>query len=150
MAAPTVAQVRAYYLHRNTCLQNKFGQTQFFHRLPEGTITTVQGFPNNIDFTDSNPRTQDNPMQPFVLVWMTWAPRRLMGISEAAGDNKALRAWIWRFMGQCAAIDDNGNVITIQDEDFGISAQTPGRFRIENPVLSPDAGSWQFEGVRMR
>jgi hypothetical protein len=72
-----------------------------------------------------------------------------MGGSFDGGDTKAVRGWVFRFVGQVPAIDDNGNAITMQDDDFGVDPQGR-RFRIENPVLSPDAGYWTFEGVRHR
>lgn len=72
-----------------------------------------------------------------------------MGGSPDAGDVKASRAWLFRFLGQVPSIDDNGNPVNIQDEDFGIDPQGR-RFRIENPMLSPDGCFWSFEGIRMR
>jgi hypothetical protein len=146
---PTLAQVIAYQVARQTCLGNNFGQTQFLHRHKEGTVSPITGNPGASYFQDAAPRTQDNPMDAPVSVWMTWVPRRIMGSSTNAGDTKAVRAWIFRFVGQVPAIDDNGNTITIQDEDFGIDPQGH-RFRIENPMLSPDNCWWTFEGVRVR
>lgn len=147
--APTTAQVSAYFVARNTCLGNQFGQTTFFHRHPEGTLSSVSGNPNATLYTDPNPRTQDNPMDAGVSLWMTWTPRRIMGTATDSGDTKAMRAWIFRFLGQVPAIDDGGNQVNLQDEDFGIDPQGR-RFRIENPMLSPDGAFWSFEGVRMR
>jgi hypothetical protein len=147
--APTRAQVIAYFAGRNTCLGNFFGETVFYHRHPEGNITPVTGNPNASHFTEANPRTQDNPLDPGVSLWMTWTPRRIMGVATDSGDTKANRANIFRFIGQVPAIDDNGNVVNLQDEDFGIDPEGR-RFRIENPMLSPDGGFWSFEGVRTR
>lgn len=109
----------------------------------------MPGNPSAVRYSDPDPRTQDNPMDPVVNVWMTWVPRRVMGGTPDAGDTKAGRAWIFRFLGQCPAIDDNGNNIVLQDEDFGIDPQGH-RFRVENPMLSPDGAFWSFEGIRMR
>jgi hypothetical protein len=139
----------AYNVAKNTCLQNRFGETQFFHRHSEGTLMPVPGNPSATRYNDPDPRTADNPMDAVVQTWMTWIPRRIMGTATDSGDVKATRAWIFRFIGQVPAIDDNGNQINLQDEDFGIDPQNR-RFRIENPMLSPDGCWWTFEGVRMR
>jgi len=145
----TVAQVTAYMVARNTCLGQSFGQTQFFHRHKEGTATSVVGNPTAVHFTEGAPRTQDNAMDAPINLWMTWVPKRIMGNSADGGDVKAMRAWIFRFLGQVPAIDDNGNLVVLQDEDFGTDPQGH-RFRIENPMLSPDGSFWSFEGVRYR
>lgn len=145
----TYAQVQAYFVARNTCLGNFFGQTQFLHRHREGSITSVAGNPNALHFTDAPPRTQDNPVDPPVSTWMTWVPRRIMGGSFDGGDTSAVHGWAFRFQGQVPAIDDNGNQIVLQDDDFGIDPQGR-RFRVENPMLSADGCFWSFEGVRHR
>jgi hypothetical protein len=147
--APSFGQVQAYFIARNTCLGNNFGQTQFLHRQKEGTITPVPGNPIAAHFADAPPRTADNPMDAPVNVWMTWVPKKILGGSFDGGDTPAVRGWVFRFVGQCPAIDDSGNLINIQDDDFGVDPQGK-RFRVENPVLSPDGCFWTFEGVRHR
>lgn len=145
----TLAQVIAWTVARNTCLGNNFGQSQFYHRHKEGSIIPVPGNPNALHFQDPDPRTQDNPMDAAVNVWMTWVPKRVLGTGFDGGDVKATHGWVFRFNGQVPAIDDGGNNITMQDDDFGVDPQGH-RFRIENPVLSPDGCFWTFEGVRHR
>lgn len=144
----TRAQIEIYQLHKDTCIANGIGQTQIYHRAAEGTVSTVAGT-NNMDYTPPDPRTADFPTQSTYNVWMTWEVKRLMGLSTDAGDESAARAWMFRDRGQCPAIDDNGNQILIQDEDLGLNPQG-WKFRIENPALDPDNGTWAFEMVRVR
>ena len=150
--APTARQVEIWRLHKDTCLGNGFGQTQFLHRHREGNLVSQPGFPNNTVYTTPDPRTQDNPnMDAALNVWMTWGPVRLKGGVDGGpgGDSRASKAWLFRNRGQCPAIDDNGNLIALHDDDFGIDPQG-FRFRVENPGLTPDGSTWFFEIVRHR
>lgn len=149
--ALTARMVEIYRLHKDTCIINGIGQTSFFHRHPEGILSAVPGFPNNTDYQTPGPRTQDNPTDPVVLIWMTWVPFRMKGGTDGSigGDARSSRAWLFRMHGQSPVIDDNGNQVLMTDEDFGLDPYG-NKFRIENPALAPDGSAWAFEIVRFR
>jgi hypothetical protein len=146
MATPR--QIDVFLLHKAVCTANGHLQPNFLHRRLEGTVIPVPGTTNQ-RYTFPDPRTGDNPTDVGVPLWITWQPRRIMGSSADAGDNASGMFWQMRDVGQCAAIDNNYNNIVMQDGDFVTDPQGH-RFRIENPILSPDNSFWSFEMAIMR
>jgi hypothetical protein len=144
----TRAQIEIYFAHKDTCVGNGIGQTQISHRAPEGVVSNVAGT-NNKSYVPPGPRTADMPILSQTNVWMTWQRILIRGTQTDAGDESVARAWIFRETGQCPAIDDSFNLVTMQDEDVGVDPQ--GRkFRMENPTLDPDNAVWSFQIVRVR
>jgi hypothetical protein len=145
----TQAQVLAYTLARNSCLQLGVGQSLFYHRRREGTITQVVGFPNNSMYDDADPRVGPGPTDTAVSVWLAIEPVRVRNISSEGGDDKPMRGWLENLRAQIPAIADDGSVLSVQDEDF---IQLPDGFlaRIENPTMDSTDSLWQFQLVRQR
>jgi hypothetical protein len=145
----TAAQVRAFQIAQQTSIAQGIGQSSFFHRHREGTLTPVPNNPNAVRYNDPDPRTGDLPTDAAVLVWAVMQPIRVRGNSTDGGDVKAARAWMELQLVQIPAIDSNGNAIVMQDEDILI---LPDGFkcRLENPTLSSDQCFWTANAVRFR
>src|ERR1700687_2616219 len=139
--AATARQIEIYYLHRDVCTDNGHPQVSFLHRKSEGVLTPVPGFPNNMDYSEPGARSIDSPTQTSVALWATWEPLQLRGATQDAGDTESGKMWQMRSKFQCPAIDDNFATVVMQDEDY-ISDPQGNRFRLENPVLSPDGAFW--------
>ena len=137
----TVRQKEIYQLHKDACIANGHPQVQIRHRQKEGTLTQVGPQGLNTRYTQPDPRVADNPMNAAVNVWATWEGLHLRGINQDSGDTTASRMWIQRFLVQFPYIDDNGNDVIVQDDDFIFDARGT-RYKLENPFVSADNAWW--------
>lgn len=142
-------QIESYKLHRECCIANGIPQTMFFHRQKEGTLTAVGPGGLNTRYTEPGPRSTDNPVDAGVAVWATWDGLNLRGIGQDGGDTQAARMWMERFLVQFAAIDDSFAALVVQDDDFMVNTNGV-RFKLENPVLSPEGSYWKAVAVVQR
>lgn len=145
MGDPTAGQISAYNLHRTVCLGLNIPQSILHHKGLQGTVTipmtasTPVARTANKIYTGPPARTQTAPTVD-TLVWFVAQPQRSRSGDEGPFGFTSQE----RMMGQMPTIDDNGDPITVAQEDTiemaGALAMT-----IRQPSVSPDGGFWVFD-----
>lgn len=150
----TRAQLEILRLHRDTCIENGIGPLLYKSRSPEGTVTVNTGGEGNAQYNTTfvqatQYRTDDSEPTSDTYVWATWTPQELRVGANDAGDSVAMGAWMQRMKGQMAALDVDGNPVTMQDQDWMV-APDGTRLQVINPVISPDNAMWTFEAISQK
>lgn len=150
--APTAAQVAQYAFHRRLCLAGipglgRIGQSTLEHRVLQGTLSAASPT-GNVLYAGPGPATADL-IATKTLVWMVSEPLVQRGGGAMGSDTRIGHQGIPMMRAQCPVIDDFGNAIAIAHDDILID---PGnvKYKVENPVLTPDGSLWSFNLVKLR
>jgi len=146
--APTAAQLREYNLHRNVCVALGAPQVTLAHKGMKGT-ETPQSTTGNIIYKGPGPVQSFTPeYQSQTPIW--WANMPFLRGEEREEDFGPGIITVQLLQGQFPAIDDNGNVLTVAEDDFVIDSDGVTLWRIVNPVLSPENSYWTCMLERQR
>jgi len=148
----TAAQVAEYQFHRRLCLGGipglgPIGQSTLEHRVLQGTLSTPSST-GNVLYAGPGPATADLVVSS-TKVWMVSEPLVQRGGGAMGSTTDIGRQSMPMMRAQCPVIDDTGNAIAIAHDDVLID---PGnvKYRVENPVLTPDDSLWSFNLVKLR
>ena len=141
----TIRQIVVYNYHKQVCGLLGIPQMTLRHRSLRGQLDV--GDPNTGNQIWSGQPAVADEVTTNTLIWLIW--RQRYPRSDPADDLNIGRDILDWMIGQCPAIDDNQNTIVIADEDWLVD-QTGVRWRLNNPMPSPDAGFWLFEMERQR
>jgi hypothetical protein len=150
--APTAAQVAQYQFHRRLCLAGipglgRIGQSAIEHRVLQGTLSAPSAT-GNVLYTGPGPSPTDLAGAP-VKVWMISQPLVQRGGGAMGSDTPIGKQSLPMMRAQCPVIDDNQNAIAIAHDDLLIDP-SGAKFRIENPVLTPDNSLVSFNLIKVR
>lgn len=148
----TRAQIAQYQFHRRQCQVGipglgPIGQSTLEHRVLQGTLSAPSGT-GNVLYTGPGPSTTDL-ISTTTKIWMVSEPLVQRG-GGAMGSQVEIGAQSIPMMrGQIPDIDDNGNPVAIAHDDLIIDASGL-KYKVENPVNTPDASLWSFNLVKIR
>ena len=143
----TLAQIQQYNFHKFRCGVLQIVQSTLEHRVEMGSTGSASPT-GNLTYTGPGPATADL-ISTKIQVWAVIEPM-IMRAGAATGEvTETGRAAIQMTRGQCPAIDDNGTAILISQDDILIDASGL-KYRIHNPVITPDGSLWSFQLVRLR
>lgn len=150
--APTAAQLAQYVFHRRLCQAGipglgPIGQSTIEHRVLQGSLSAPSPT-GNVLYTGPAPSTTDL-VSTTDKVWMVSEPLVQRGGGAMGSDTRIGRQSIPMMRAQCPYVDDLGNAVKIAHDDILVD---PGgvKYKIENPVLSPDVSLWSFNLVKLR
>jgi hypothetical protein len=139
--AATSAQVRRYQLHRRICQRIGIPQSTLSHNMLQGTLSTPNPTTGNVVYTGPAPLatviTTDTP------VWCVTQVVPVTARGRPGDETEAGRQSIPVTIAQIPAIDDSGNVVTISHDDR-ITDAAGIKYRIKDPVPTPDNSMWSF------
>ena len=141
--AATARQIFVYNFHKQRCQVLGITQAQLQHKTLQGSVS-APGPTKNVTYT---PPAPGNPSVTSDTVWAVTEPMPMR--SFAGNDTEIGRQAIQMLRGQCPAIDDVQASISIAEDDWLIDASGM-KFRVINPVLSPDGAIWSFMLERQR
>jgi hypothetical protein len=152
MAQPTAAQVAQYQFHRRLCRVGipglgPIGQSTLEHRVLQGTISAPSGT-GNVLYTGPGPSTTDL-VSTTTKVWMISEPLVQRGGGAMGSQTEIGAQSVPMMRAQIPAIDDFGNAVAIAHDDLVIDPSGI-KYKVENPVQTPDVGLWSFNLVRQR
>lgn len=149
---PTPAQVAQYQFHRRLLSVGipglgPIGQSTLEHRTLQGTLSAPSST-GNVLYAGPGPATAD-VISTTTKVWMVSEPLVQRGGGAMGSDARIGHQSIPMMRAQCPVIDDFGGAIAIAHDDILID---PGgiKYKVENPVLTPDDSLWSFNLVKLR
>lgn len=152
MAQPTPAQAAQYAFHRRLLQAGipglgPIGQAALEHRVLQGSLSAPSST-GNVLYAGPGPTTTDL-VSTKTPVWLVTQPLVLRGGGAMGSDTRIGKQSIPMMRAQIPALDDNGNPIAIAHDDLVID-QAGLKYRVENPVQTPDNGLWSFNLVKIR
>lgn len=149
--AATIAQTRVYNMTRTICLGMGIPQVVLAHKRLKGTISAASPTGNTV-YTGPGPITSfTSQFATQTNVW--WVQMPFLRGEQREEDNEFGIQSDQQLMSQIPGVDDSGNLIAIEVDDFIIDAQ-PGNnqafWRIVNPVWAPDYSYITFMAERQR
>jgi hypothetical protein len=150
--AITPAQRAQYDFHKRLCQGGipglgPIGQSTLEHRTLQGTISAPSPT-GNVLYAGPGPSTVDL-VATTTKVWCVTQPLVQRGGGASGSDTDIGRQSLPMMRGQCPAINDSAQALVIAHDDILIDAGGT-KFRVENPVQTPDASLWSFNLVRLR
>lgn len=144
----TQAQLDSWRYHRDICLQLEITQSTLRHRGPEGSIV-AGGNARNKRYVAPTDRISNQNVADIYSVWAFWKQKEIRITSLDAGDTSAAESWSQWVTVQFPSIDDNGNAVIVQDNDW-LEMPDGNWLKIENPVQDASGGYWYASGMAQR
>lgn len=148
----TRAQIAQYQFHRRLCQigipgLGPIGQSTLEHRVLQGTLSTASPT-GNVLYTGPGPSTTDL-ISTTTKVWMVTEPLVLRGGGAMGSQTEVGAQSIPMMRAQIPDIDDFGSPVAIAHDDLVIDPAGI-KYKVENPVQTPDNGLWSFNLVKIR
>jgi hypothetical protein len=148
----TAAQMAEYQFHRRLCRAGipglgAIGQSTLEHRILQGTLSAASPT-GNVLYTGPAPSTTDL-ISTTTKVWLVTEPLVQRGGGAMGSQVEIGSQSIPMMRGQIPDIDDNGNPVAIAHDDLIIDASGL-KYKVENPVATPDASLISFNLVKIR
>lgn len=137
-------QITVFNYHRTVCQQIGIPQSILRHKSLQGILGTPSST-GNVIYQDPLAQTAD-PATTNSRVWAIYQELPRFGGVEV---EEPARLGLGSLRGQCPALDDLQNVISVEHDDW-LDDPLGRHYRILDPVLSPDDGYWAFQLKRER
>jgi hypothetical protein len=138
----TSMQQEVYQMHKDICVALGIPQCSFVHRKLAGTIGASTGAGNTIYGAPAT--QQDYSAEEAGAPIPVWLVFQSFIRGEERGDEYAPAIIATPLQeAQCPAIDDNGNLVPVTENDIFIDTQAYS-WRVMNPVLDPASSFWSM------
>jgi hypothetical protein len=145
--AATYAQTAQYAFHKRCCATMHIPQATLQKRSLMGTLGTASSTGNQI-YSGPGPVITDQ-ITSKVPVWCITAPMVIRSMASSGNQNQFGRQAIPMLKAQIPVIDDFSRQVIVNEDDLLIDASGT-KYRVQNPVVTPDGSLWSFQLVELR